>query len=89
MAPPKRYRLRLSENMLPSLRLGALEAKVVPFLGICPHIEVSVLLKAFDRSIVSILVGIEIDTLPFVTWSCQPKVSNAETKPSFRASNRS
>lgn len=89
MAPPKRYKLVLSENMLPSLRLGALEATVVPFLGICPHIEVSALLKAFDRSRVSIVVGIEIDTLPFVTWRCQHKVLNARTKPPSRPSNRS
>ena len=56
-----------SENMLPSLRVGALEADVVPFLGICSHIEVSALLKGFDRSIVSMVVGIETETLPFVT----------------------
>lgn len=73
IAPPKRYKLVLSENMLPSLRLGALEAKVVPFLDICPHIEVFALLKGFDRSIVSMVVGIETDTLPLVTWPCQHK----------------
>lgn len=73
MAPPKRYRLVLSENMLPSLRLGALEAELVPFLDIFSHIVVSALLKGFDRSIVSMVVGIEIDTLPFVTWLCQHK----------------
>ena len=73
MAPPKRYRLVLSENMLPSLRLGALEAELVPFLDIFPHIVVSALLKGFDRSIVSMVVGIEIDTLLFVTWLCQHK----------------
>ena len=56
-----------SENMLPSLRVGALEAEVVPFLDICSHIEVSALLKGFDRSIVSMVFGIEIETLPFVT----------------------
>lgn len=73
VAPPKRYRLILSENILPSLRVGALEAKVVPFLDICSHMEVSALLKDFDRSIVSMVVGIEIETLPFVTWPRQHK----------------
>ncbi len=73
MAPPKRYKLVLSENMLPSLRVGALEAKLVPFLDICSHIVVSALLKGLDRSIVSMVDGIEIDTLPFVTWLCQHK----------------
>ncbi len=67
MAPPKKYRLAPSENVVPSLRLGALEAKEVPFLGICPHIEVFALLKGIDRSIVSMVVGIEIDTLPLFT----------------------
>lgn len=57
IAPPKRYRLVSSENMLPSLRLGALDAKVVPFLEICAHIEVSALLKGFDRSKMSMVVG--------------------------------
>lgn len=89
IAPPKRYRLVLSEKMLPSLRLGALEAKLVPFLKICPHIEVSALLKAFDRSIVSMVVGIETDTLPFVTWSCQHKAPYTGPKPLLRPSNRS
>lgn len=73
MAPPKRYRLAPSENMLPSFRLGALEAEVVPFLDMCPHIEESALLNGFERSTVSIVFGIETDTLPFVTWPCQHK----------------
>ena len=73
MAPPKRYKLAPSENMLPSFRLGALEAEVVPFLDISPHIEESALLKGFERSTVSIVVGIETDTLPLVTWPCQYK----------------
>ena len=67
MAPPKRYSLAPSENMLPSFRVGALEADVAPFLGICPHIEVSALLKGLERSIVDIVLGIETDTLPSVT----------------------
>ena len=67
MAPPKRYKLSPSENMVPSLRLGALKAKEVPFLDICPHIEVSALLKGIDRSIVSMVVGIEMETLPLFT----------------------
>lgn len=71
MAPPKRYRLSPSENILPSFRLGALAAKLVPFLDICPHIEESALLKGLERSIVDMVVGIETDTLPFVTWRCQ------------------
>lgn len=70
MAPPKRNRLALSENMRPSLRLGALEAKLEPFLDICPHTEVSALLKGLDRSIVSMVLGIETDTLPFSTCPC-------------------
>lgn len=73
MAPPKRYRLAPSENMLPSFRLGALEAEVVPFLDMYPHIEESALLNGFERSAVSIVFGIETDTLPFVTWPCQHK----------------
>lgn len=89
IAPPKRYRLVLSENMLPSLRLGALEAIVVPFLDICPHIEESALLKGFDRSIVSMMVGIETDTLPCVTWPYQHKSSCTRPKPQFRPSNLS
>ena len=85
IAPPKRYRLVSSENMLPSLRLGAL----VPFLDICPHIEESALLKGFDRSIVSMMVGIETDTLPCITWPCQHKSCCTGPKPQFRLSNRS
>lgn len=73
MAPPKRYRLAPSENMLPSFRLGALEVEVVPFLDMCPHIEESALLNGFERSTVSMVSGIETDTLPFVTWPCQHK----------------
>lgn len=71
MAPPKRYRLAPSENILPSFRLGALDATLVPFLDICPHIEESALLKGLERSIVDMVVGIETDTLPFVTWLYQ------------------
>ena len=83
MAPPKRYRLVPSEKMLPSFRVGALEANVGPSLDICPHIEGSALLKGFERSMVEMVLGIETDTLSFVTWPCQHKRTMYQTKPSL------
>ena len=89
MAPPKRYRLAPSEKILPSFRVGALEANVAPSLDICPHIEESALLKGFERSMVEMVLGIETDTLSFVTWPCQHKSTIYQTKPQSRLPNRS
>ena len=75
--------------MLPSFRVGALEANVGPSLDTCPQIEGSALLKGFERSMVEMVLGIETDTLSFVTWLCQHQSTMYQTKPQLRLPNRS
>lgn len=52
--------------MLPSLSVGGLYPGVL-FLFIWPHVEVSVLLNGFDRSIMSTVSGTVTDTLAPMT----------------------
>ena len=54
--------------MLPSLSVGGLYPGVL-FLFIWPHVEVSVLLNGFDRSIMSTVSGTVMDTLALMTWT--------------------
>ncbi len=70
-APPNRYRLESVAKILPSLRVGGLLLELVAFFDMYCHIEVSELLKGFERSMVLTYSGRLTDTLPSFTYSRQ------------------